>query len=121
MSDSIGPRTLGQKQGEVFLGRDWGSTPDYSEAVAFEIDTEVRHLIDEAHDVALDILNEHRAKLDKLAALLVQKETLDRAEVAAFFADVEKRAPREPEIRGAGLAVSRQALRREPHPPGYRT
>ena len=38
MSDTIGPRTLGQKQGEVFLGRDWGSTPDYSDAVAFEID-----------------------------------------------------------------------------------
>jgi len=46
MSDSIGPRTLGQKQGEVFLGRDWGSTPDYSDAVALEIDTEVRHLLD---------------------------------------------------------------------------
>ena len=57
MSDSIGPRTLGQKQGEVFLGRDWGSTPDYSDAVAFEIDLEVRELIDEAHDVALDILD----------------------------------------------------------------
>ncbi len=56
MSDSIGPRTLGQKQGEVFLGRDWGSTPDYSDAVALEIDTEVRFLIDEAHDVALEIL-----------------------------------------------------------------
>ena len=60
MSDTIGPRTLGQKQGEVFLGRDWGSTPDYSDAVALEIDTEVRHLIDEAHDVALDILTEYR-------------------------------------------------------------
>ena len=60
MSDSIGPRTLGQKQGEVFLGRDWGSTPDYSDAVAFEIDHEVRQLIDEAHDVALDILTENR-------------------------------------------------------------
>ena len=60
MSDTIGPRTLGQKQGEVFLGRDWGSTPDYSDAVAFEIDSEVRQLIDEAHDVALDILTENR-------------------------------------------------------------
>ncbi|MEP7059913.1 MAG: ATP-dependent zinc metalloprotease FtsH [Actinomycetota bacterium] len=121
MSDSIGPRTLGQKQGEVFLGRDWGSTPDYSEAVAYEIDTEVRHLIDEAHDVALEILNQQRAKLDNLADLLVQKETLDREEVAAFFADIPKRAPREPEIRGAGLAVSRQAQRREAPPTGYTT
>jgi cell division protease FtsH len=111
MSDMIGPRTLGQKQGEVFLGRDWGSTPDYSEAVAFEIDTEVRRLIDEAHDVALEILNAHRDKLDQLADLLVAKETLDREEVAAFFADITKQAPREAAVRGAGLAVSRRAQR----------
>ncbi len=121
MSDTIGPRTLGQKQGEVFLGRDWGSTPDYSEAVAFEIDTEVRQLIDEAHDVALEILNEHRAKLDQLADLLVQKETLGREEVVQFFSDIAKRAPRTPEIRGAGLAVSRRAQRQDPPPSGYRT
>ncbi len=81
MSDVIGPRTLGVKQGEVFLGRDWGSTPDYSDAVALEIDTEVRALIDEAHDVALDILTEHRGKLDSLAERLVAEETLDREEV----------------------------------------
>jgi cell division protease FtsH len=113
MSDLIGPRTLGQKQGEVFLGRDWGSTPDYSDAVAFEIDQEVRRLIDEAHDVALDILTQNRDKLDALAKLLVERETLDREEVERFFADVSKRAPREPEIRGAGLAVSRQSMDRD--------
>ena len=106
MSDVIGPRTLGQKQGEVFLGRDWGSTPDYSDAVALEIDTEVRLLIDEAHDVALEVLTENRAKLEALADLLAEKETLDREEVVAFFAQIEKRLPREPEARGAGLAVS---------------
>jgi cell division protease FtsH len=117
MSDTIGPRTLGVKQGEVFLGRDWGSTPDYSDAVAFEIDQEVRHLIDEAHDVALDVLTVNRAKLDALATLLLEKETLDREEVMAFFGDVERRAPREAEERSAGLAVSRKALRRD-HGPG---
>ena len=109
MSDTIGPRTLGQKQGgEVFLGRDWGSTPDYSDAVAFEIDQEVRQLIDEAHDVALDILVENREKLDALAAVLLEKETLDREAVEQFFRDVEKRAPREAEERSAGLGVSRR-------------
>ena len=111
MSDTIGPRTLGVKQGEVFLGRDWGSTPDYSDAVALEIDTEVRQLIDEAHDVALDILTEHRQKLDTLADLLIEKETLDREEVATFFSDIVKRQPRAPEVRGKALAVSRQMLR----------
>jgi cell division protease FtsH len=113
MSDSIGPRTLGQKQGEVFLGRDWGSTPDYSDAVAFEIDHEVRELIDEAHDVALDILTVNRAKLDALASRLLEIETMERDDVEAFFADVERREPRAHEERSVGLAVSRQA-KREP-------
>jgi cell division protease FtsH len=122
MSDTIGPRTLGQKQGgEVFLGRDWGSTPDYSDAVAFEIDQEVRQLIDEAHDVALDILVENREKLDALAAVLLEKETLDREAVEQFFRDVEKRAPREAEERSAGLGVSRASQKkrgRRPSSPG---
>jgi cell division protease FtsH len=122
MSDLIGPRTLGQKQGEVFLGKDWASTPDYSDAVAFEIDQEVRRLIDEAHDVALEILTENRARLDELAALLIQKETLDRDEVERFFADVVKRAPREADVRSAGLAVSRQVMQRgaQKPPPSLR-
>jgi cell division protease FtsH len=113
MSDVIGPRTLGQKQGEVFLGRDWGSTPDYSDAVALEIDVEVRFLIDEAHDVALEVLTENRPKLEALADLLMEKETLDREEVVAFFAQIEKRLPRDLEVRGAGLGVSRQAALRQ--------
>ena len=118
MSDAIGPRTLGQKQGEIFLGRDWASTPDYSDAVAFEIDREVSRLIDEAHDVALEILTQHRGKLDELAALLLDKETLDREEVEVFFASVEKRSPRAPEVRSAGLAVSRTEMFPPPGPPG---
>jgi cell division protease FtsH len=107
MSDTIGPRTLGVKQGEVFLGRDWGSTPDYSDAVAFEIDQEVRDMIDEAHDVALDILTENREKLDQLADRLLDVETLEREEVMAFFSAITRREPRTPEERSAGLAVSR--------------
>ncbi len=118
MSDSIGPRTLGQKQGEVFLGRDWASTPDYSDAVAYEIDNEVSRLLDEAHDVALEILEEHREKLDELAALLLAKETLDRDEVESFFKAVTKRAPRAPEVRSAGLAVSRTEMFPQPEGPG---
>jgi cell division protease FtsH len=120
MSDAIGPRTLGQKQGEVFLGRDWGSTPDYSDAVALEIDSEVRFLIDEAHDVALEILTQNRDNLEQLAELLMEKETLDREEVEAFFRRVPKWMTREPEVRSAGLAVSRKALRdqRPPSTPG---
>jgi len=115
MSDSIGPRTLGQKQGEVFLGRDLGSTPDYSDAVAFEIDHEVRELIDEAHDVALDILTVNREKLDTLAGRLLDVETMERDDVESFFADVERREPRGHEERSVGLGVTRQT-KGEPDP-----
>jgi cell division protease FtsH len=82
MSDELGPQQLGQKQGEVFLGRDYGHQRDYSEAVATRVDAEVRMLIDEAHAEASAILNEHRAVLDALATALIEKETLDTPELA---------------------------------------
>ncbi|MFM8999076.1 MAG: ATP-dependent zinc metalloprotease FtsH [Actinomycetota bacterium] len=113
MSDLVGPLTLGQKQHEVFLGRDFSSTQDYSDQVAFEIDTEVRRLIDQAHDEALEILQQHRAKLEELAEVLIEKETIDRDEVASLFADVAKRPPRDATVHGAGLAVSRRAVRQQ--------
>ena len=71
--------------------------------------------------MALEILSEHRAKLDALAVRLVEQETLDREDVVAFFADIEKRQPRPHEVRGAALAVSRQAMEPPepvPGPPG---
>ena len=119
MSDALGPLTLGQKQHEVFLGRDLATQPDYSDQVAFEIDTEVRRLIDEAHDEALEILQQRRAKLDELARLLVEKETLDKDEVERFLSEIPKRPQRDVAVRGAGLAVSRRAIRaRRPESPG---
>ncbi len=121
MSDMIGPRTLGQKTHEVFLGRDFQSQPDYSDQVAFEIDNEVRRLIDEAHDEALDILQVHRAKLDTLASLLIERETLDRDQVEAFLSDIPKRPQRDLTVRGAGLAVSRRAIRTGESPASHGT
>ena len=111
MSDTIGPLTLGQKQHEVFLGRDFAAQPDYSEQVAFEIDNEVRRMIDQAHDEALEILQEHRQKLDQMAALLIERETIDKEDVERLLTDVSKRAQRDQSVRGAGLAVSRRAVR----------
>ncbi|HEX9694320.1 MAG TPA: ATP-dependent zinc metalloprotease FtsH [Actinomycetota bacterium] len=111
MSDTIGPLTLGQKQHEVFLGRDFTTQPDYSEQVAFEIDNEVRRMIDQAHDEALEILQEHRQKLDQMAALLIERETIDKEDVERLLTDVPKRAQRDQAVRGAGLAVSRRAVR----------
>jgi cell division protease FtsH len=111
MSDTIGPLTLGQKQHEVFLGRDFATQPDYSDQVAFEIDNEVRQMIDQAHDEALEILQDQRGKLDEIAGALIDRETIDRDDVERVLADVPKRPQRDASVRGAGLAVSRRAVR----------
>jgi cell division protease FtsH len=81
MSDLLGPQQLGQKNGEVFLGREFGHQANYSEQVAASIDAEVRRLIEEAHERARTILTLHRETLDRLAEALVEKETLDTPEL----------------------------------------
>jgi cell division protease FtsH len=88
MSDALGPMRFGHPQGEVFLGRDFTSTPDYSEQVAASIDDEVRALIDSAHAVALDVLTQNRDVLDRLASELIEHETLETERVQAIFSDV---------------------------------
>ena len=118
MSDRLGPLTLGQKQHEIFLGRDIATTPDYSDQVAFEIDTEVRQLIDEAHDMALEILNEYRSKLDEIATTLIERETIEKDDVERLLAEVPKRPRREQANRGGGLAVARRSVRTDQPPPG---
>jgi cell division protease FtsH len=114
MSDRLGPLTLGQKQGEVFLGRDFASHPDYSEQVAFEIDSEIRVLIDRAHDEALEILLEQRASLDRIAAALIEKETLEKEELVAVLEGLEKRPQRTNGSKGAGVAVARRSVKAPP-------
>jgi cell division protease FtsH len=89
MSDELGPMRFGHPQGEVFLGRDLQSTPDYSDEVAAQIDREVRRLIDEAHSVALTILAQNRDVLDRLAAELVEHETVDAERAQEIFAAVD--------------------------------
>jgi cell division protease FtsH len=88
MSDELGPMRFGHPQGEVFLGRDFTSTPDYSEEVAASIDAEVRRLIDAAHAVALEVLTQNRETLERLAEDLIEHETLETERVQAIFADV---------------------------------
>jgi len=88
MSDIIGPQQMGQKNHEVFLGREFGHQPNYSEEVAARIDAEMRALLDNAHEEARAILTVHRKTLDALAAALVEKETLDTAEVMKILGDL---------------------------------
>lgn len=81
MSDKIGPLTFGGKQGAIFLGRDFSAHPDYSEEVAYEIDKEIKKLVDNAYNKAKDILNTHKNQLDTIAQNLIEKETLNKEEV----------------------------------------
>ncbi|MGH2739250.1 MAG: ATP-dependent zinc metalloprotease FtsH [Actinomycetota bacterium] len=110
MSDALGPLTLGQKQGEVFLGRDFAAHPDYSDQVAFEIDSEVRRLIDEAHDQALEILTENRAKLDEMATALIERETIEKEELANLLGGLKKRQT-DGQSKGAGVVTARRSVR----------
>jgi cell division protease FtsH len=116
MSDRLGPQQLGKVRGEVFLGRDYGHEADYSAEVAGIVDHEVRRLIDTAHDRARSILATHRSTLDLIATKLVEKETLEDADLAEIFGPLDKGtgvpdaepaptdepAPIAPELVGAG-------------------
>ena len=85
MSEKLGPMTFGQKEELIFLGKEIAEQRDYSEAVAQEIDQEVRRLIDEAYSRAKEILTKYRDKLDLVARRLIEVETLEREEFEALF------------------------------------
>ncbi len=94
MTERLGAIKYGQQQGEVFLGRDMGHTRDYSEEVAAAIDEEVRTFIEAAHQEAYDVLVENRDVLDALVLALLERETLDKAEIEEVFAELKLRSPR---------------------------
>ena len=87
MSDKLGPQTFGDANHEVFLGRDFSANADYSPEVAFEIDKEVRRLIDESFEKAHEILSSRREQLDLMAQVLIERETVDKDELAALLDD----------------------------------
>ncbi len=94
MSERVGAIKLGQSQGEPFMGRDMGHARDYSEQVAAVVDEEVRKLIDAAHDEAWHVVNDNRKILDRLVLELLERETLNAADLAEIFKDVVKRPVR---------------------------
>ncbi len=94
MSERIGAIKLGGGGGEVFLGRDMGHQRDYSEEVAGVVDDEVRRLIEAAHDEAWEALVQNRDVLDNLVSNLLERETLNRADLTEIFAAVVKRPER---------------------------
>jgi cell division protease FtsH len=106
MSERVGAIKLGRASGEVFLGRDMGHERDYSEEVAGIVDEEVRRLVDAAHDEAWNALVENRDVLDRLVLELLEKETLNKDELAVVFAEVRRRPQRPVWLSSDHRAVS---------------
>jgi cell division protease FtsH len=85
MSNQLGPMVYGQKEELIFLGREISEQRDYSEAVAEQIDKEVRLLVNEAYSKARGILLQYRTILDTIAHKLLEVETLSRDDFEALF------------------------------------
>jgi cell division protease FtsH len=91
MTERLGAIKLGDNNAEPFMGRDMGHTRDYSEDVAAIVDEETKKFLAEAHQEAFDILEQNRDVLDSLVLELLEKETLDKAQVAEIFEPLRRR------------------------------
>jgi len=83
----MGPLTFGKIEGEIFLGRDFGRTQDYSEATANEIDAEVKRIVTAAYNRARQIITDNEKAMHRLARTLLEKEVLDGEEVLQIIAE----------------------------------
>ncbi|MBI2245212.1 MAG: ATP-dependent metallopeptidase FtsH/Yme1/Tma family protein, partial [Nocardioides sp.] len=94
MTERLGAIKLGESNSEPFLGRDFGHARNYSEDVAAIVDEETKKLLANAHQEAFEILEENRDVLDALVLELVEKETLDKEQVATVFEALRRRPER---------------------------
>ena len=108
MSEKLGPMALGHQQGQVFMGRDFHAQPDYSDEIAFQIDKEIRRIVDESYDTAEDLLVRNRTLLDKLSKELIEVETVDAKHLIRL---IEEYAVDEIQVDGPS---------RNGHPDGHR-
>jgi len=107
MTEAIGAIKLGTDASEPFMGRDYGHQRDYSESVAATVDAEMRKMIENAHQEAFDILVENRATLDAMVLQLLEKETLNKEEIAVIFNKVNS-WPRRPAWTGSATRIPSQ-------------
>lgn len=84
---TLGPVSLENQQGEVFLGRDWMTRSDYSEAIASRIDNQVREIVEECYENAKKIMRDNRSAIDRLVDLLIEKETIEGEEFRQIVAE----------------------------------
>ncbi len=116
----LGPLALGEDQGQPFLGRDYGHIQDYSDSVAAKIDAEVHRLVDEAHEEAREIILKYRDKLDLMVERLLEKESIEKEEVAEILAEVAKQTPSDPVERARQRRLRREGDGRREAPPAPR-
>lgn len=115
MSDRLGPVQY-EGNHQVFVGRDYGQTKAYSEQVAYEIDEEVRKLLNDAHVEARRILEEHKAQHKLIAKKLLELETLDERTIKSLFETGEmplakgQENPEFPSEKGATFEEAKKAL-----------
>jgi len=109
MSEKLGPRVLGRNHDMPFLGREMSAEPDYSEEMAREIDDEIRRVIEESHETARAVLRDHMDELHKLAAILIERETIDKDQFERLLAGED-----EAEIFVEEPAVEPEAPAEEP-------
>ena len=91
MSEKLGNLTYGKSQEHVFMGRDFGHQRDYSEQVAFEIDEEVKNIIDKQYDLVIRLLTENRDALDALSHELLEKETMEASDFIESVKRIKER------------------------------
>ncbi len=89
MSENLGTRAFGSSNDEVFIGRDFGHTKDYSEATAAKIDEEIKNIIDEAYAKCREILSANANKVKETAERLLEKEKIGEEEFDAIFGEVK--------------------------------
>jgi cell division protease FtsH len=85
MSDELGVTAFGSNPHELFIGRDFGTTKNYSEATAQKIDQEVQRIVSAAHEGAKAVLKEYFSTLKKISDALLEKESLDREQLEAIL------------------------------------
>jgi len=91
MSDKLGPLTFGKKDEQIFIGREIARHKDYSEKTAVDIDEEVKRIVIGAYNISKKLLTENQDLLEALARALLEKETMDGAEIDALIQEVESK------------------------------
>ncbi len=114
MSKKLGPLAFGRKEELVFLGREISEQRNYSDPVAYEIDKEIRELIDDAYSRAKGVLTSNMDKLEGITMLLLENETIDGAEIEALFDEPRPK----PTLHGPSVLAKPGEGRAAIHPSG---